>query len=54
MSTKNTKILIFIDQYTAHLKNMTFLSNITVMSTPANPTSQLQILDLGIIQAIKL
>jgi len=39
MHTKNTKILIFIDQYTAHFKNIAFLSDIKVMSMPANPTS---------------
>ena len=53
MSTKNTKILIFIDQHTAHLKNINVLSNIMVISMPANHISQLQILDLGIIHAVK-
>jgi hypothetical protein len=45
--------MLFIDQCTAHLKNTTFLSNIKVIFLPANRTSQLQPLSLGIICAVK-
>jgi hypothetical protein len=52
-SAKNLKTMLFIDQCAAHLKNTTSLSNIKVIFLPANCTSQLQPLSLGIICAVK-
>jgi len=46
----NLKILLFIDEYPAHSKNM-FFAFIQVMFLSHNCTRQLQPLDLGIIHA---
>jgi DDE superfamily endonuclease. len=53
MGAKNWKILCFIVEYPAHWKNTTFLRNINVAFFWANCTSQLQSLDLGIINVLK-
>jgi hypothetical protein len=50
---KNHKFLLFIDRWAAYPKNTTFLRNIRVAFHPANCTSQLQPLDLGIIHVFK-
>jgi hypothetical protein len=53
LAAKSSKILLFIDQCAAHPKNTTFLNTNKVVFLPANCTSQLQPLDLGIIHASK-
>ena len=45
-------ILLYIDNCTAHPK--VHLSNIKLIFLPPNTTSQLQPLDAGIIQAVKM
>jgi hypothetical protein len=45
LGAKSHKILLFIDHFAAHSKNITFLSNIIVAFLAANFTSQLQPLD---------
>lgn len=53
VGAQNKKIVLFIDQCAAHSKNTRFLTNIRVLFFPAICISQLQLLDLGIIHAIK-
>jgi hypothetical protein len=45
--------LLFIDHCAAHPKNTTLLSKVRVVFLPANCSSQLEPLDLGIIHAFK-
>jgi hypothetical protein len=53
LGANNRKILHFIDQHAAHSKNTKLFRNIEVVFVPANCTSQLQPLDLGVIHAFK-
>jgi hypothetical protein len=53
LGAKNRTILLLIDHCTAHLKNTTFLSNSGIVFVPANCTSRLQPVYLGIIHAFK-
>lgn len=53
MGARNRNILLFVDQCSAHPKHMS-LRNVKVVFFPANCTSVLQPLDLGIIQALKM
>jgi hypothetical protein len=46
LGAKSRKILLFIDQFPAHLKNMTFLCNNKVVFLPAKCTGQLQALSM--------
>ncbi|XP_049267194.1 tigger transposable element-derived protein 6-like [Rhipicephalus sanguineus] len=52
MGAKNRKILLFVDQCSAHPKDCNF-TNVTVRFLPANTTSRLQSLDAGIIRNVK-
>ncbi|XP_063243406.1 tigger transposable element-derived protein 4-like [Bacillus rossius redtenbacheri] len=52
MGVQNRKIVLFIDQCPAHMGNIQ-LRNTEVVFFPANCTSELQPLDLGIIQSFK-
>ncbi|KAK8766588.1 hypothetical protein V5799_006630 [Amblyomma americanum] len=52
MASRNRKILLFVDQCSAHPKEIT-LNNVTVRFLPANTTSHLQPLDAGIIRNVK-
>ena len=51
-SHQNRKIILFIDNFSGHEKNIE-LSNIKVVFFPANTTSKLQPLDQGIIHSFK-
>jgi hypothetical protein len=51
--TKNTKILLFMDQCVAHPRDTTALKNIKAIFLPPNCTSHLQPLDTGIIHTFK-
>jgi hypothetical protein len=51
LQEKNKKILLILDNFSGH--NVTDLSNIKILKLPANTTSVLQPLDLGVINAIK-
>jgi hypothetical protein len=53
LDAENRKILLSVDQCAAHTKNTTYLSNIKIVFLPANCTSQLPPLDLGIIHVFK-
>ena len=53
IGAKNLKILLFINQYSVHLKNTTFLRKIKVVFSTATCTSHLQPVDLGITRANK-
>lgn len=52
MGLQNRKVVLFIDQCPAH-KITSQLHNVEIVFFPANCTSELQPLDLGIIQAFK-
>lgn len=52
MRKKSRNIVIFVDNATSHAQNLK-LSNVEVKFFPANCTSKLQPLDLGIIRAFK-
>lgn len=52
MASKNRKVLLFIDQCSAHPKEVV-LPHVKVVFLPANTTSRLQPLDAGIIKNIK-
>ncbi|KFM69123.1 hypothetical protein X975_05596, partial [Stegodyphus mimosarum] len=47
MRRQNHKILLFIDQHTAHLQTTDFLQNVKILFFPANSTSVAQPFDLG-------
>ncbi|XP_021920213.1 tigger transposable element-derived protein 6-like [Zootermopsis nevadensis] len=53
MGAQGRKILLFVDNCAAHPKDTTFLRNVKVVQYPANCTSVLQPLDLGIIKSFK-
>lgn len=53
MRKKQRKILLFIDNCAAHPNDTAFLKNVKVMFYPANCTSVLQPLDMGIIKCFK-
>jgi hypothetical protein len=53
MDAQNRNILLFVDNCAAHPKNTSFLINVKVIRYPANCTSVLQTLDLGVIKCYK-
>lgn len=53
MKRQNRKILLFVDQCTAHPQETGFLQNIRIIFFPPNCISRLQPLDLGIIKNLK-
>src|SRR5215467_4181580 len=53
MGAQNRQIILFVYNCAAHPKDTPFLRNVTVVRYPANCTSTLQPLDLGIIQSLK-
>lgn len=52
MGSKNRKIVLFLDQCTAHLKQVT-LQNVKLVFVPANTTTHLQLLDTGVVRNAK-
>jgi hypothetical protein len=50
---QNRNILLFVDKCAAHPKDTSFLRNVQVIRYPANCTSVLQPLDLGVIKCYK-
>jgi hypothetical protein len=53
MSSRNRKILLFIDQCAAHPQDTSYLKNVNVEIFPPTCTSILQPLDQGIIRSFK-
>jgi hypothetical protein len=53
MGAQNRNILLFVDNCATHPKDTLFLSNVKVIRYPANCTSVLQPLDLGVIKCYK-
>ena len=53
MGAQNRQIILFVDNCAAHPKDTSFLRNVKVVWYPANCTSTLQPLDLGIIHSLK-
>jgi hypothetical protein len=53
MGAQNRQIILFVDNCAAHPKDTSFLRNVKVVRYPANCTSMLQPLDLGIIHSLK-
>jgi hypothetical protein len=53
MGAQNRQIILFVDNCAAHPKYTSFLRNVKVVQYPANCTSTLQPLDLGIIHSLK-
>jgi hypothetical protein len=53
MGAQNRQIILFVDNCAAHPKDTSFLRNVKVVRYPANCTSTLQPLDLGIIHSLK-
>ena len=53
MGAQNRQIILFVDNCAAHPKDTPFLTNVRVVRYPANCTSTLQPLDLGIIHSLK-
>jgi hypothetical protein len=53
MGAQNRTILLFVDNCAAHPKDTSFLRNVKVIRYPANCTSVLQPLDLGVIKCYK-
>jgi hypothetical protein len=53
MGAQNRKIILFVDNCAAHPKDTPFLRNVRVVWYPANCTSALQPLTLGIIHSFK-
>jgi hypothetical protein len=53
MGVQNRNILLFVDNCAAHPKNTSFLRNVKVIQYPANCTSVLQPLDLGVMKCYK-
>jgi len=52
MAVQNRHIILFVDNCAAHPKDTSFLRNVKVVWYPANCTSMLQPLDLGIIHSL--
>src|SRR5215510_2258344 len=50
---QNRQIILFVDNCAAHPNDTPFLRNVRVVQYPANCTSTLQPLDLGIIHSLK-
>lgn len=53
MRVKRRNILMFVDNCAAHSTDTTFLKNVKIVFYPANCTSVLQPLDMGIIKSFK-
>lgn len=53
MRSQNRQIILLIDNCAAHPQDTSFLTNIKIIKYPANMTSKLQPLDLGIIHSLK-
>ena len=53
LEAQNRQIILFVDNCAAHPKDTSFLRNVKVVRYPANCTSMLQPLDLGIIHSLK-
>jgi len=53
MGAQNRQIILFVDNCAAHPKYTSFFWNVKVVRYPANCTSTLQALDLGIIHSLK-
>lgn len=53
MGCRNRKVILFLDNCSAHPKETTSLRNVKVVFLPANTTSHLQPLDAGIIKNVK-
>ena len=53
MHKENRKDLLIFDSYTTHPPNIPGVTNLTIHFLPANCTSRLQPLDLGIIRSMK-
>jgi hypothetical protein len=53
MGGQNRKIILIVENCAAHPKDTPFLRNVRVIRYPANCTSALQPLDLGIIHSFK-
>jgi hypothetical protein len=53
MGSANRRVLLFLDKCPAHPSDTTILKNIKVIFFPANCTSRLQPLDLGMIHVTK-
>ncbi|GBO12743.1 Tigger transposable element-derived protein 6 [Araneus ventricosus] len=53
MRKQKRRIILFIGQCPAHPPDTNFLKNVTVKFFPANCTSKLQPLDLGVIKSLK-
>jgi hypothetical protein len=53
LGAQNRQIILFVDNCAAHPKGTSFLRNVNVVRYPANCTSTLQSLDLGIIHSLK-
>ena len=54
MIKQKRKILLFMDQSPTHPQEIDFLQNVKIIFFPANCTSKLQPLDLGIIKSFKV
>jgi hypothetical protein len=53
MGAQNRNILLFVENCAAHTKYTSFLRNVKVLGYPANYTSVLQPLDLGVMKCYK-
>jgi hypothetical protein len=53
MGAQNRNVLLFVDNCATHPKDTSFLRNVKVIRYPANCTSVLQPLDLGVIKCYK-
>jgi hypothetical protein len=53
MGAQNRNILLFVDNCAAHPEDTSFLRNVKVIQYPANCTSVLQPLDLGVLKCYK-
>jgi len=52
LDAQNRQIILFVDNCAAHPKDTSFRRNVKVVRYPANCTSTLQPLDLGIIHSL--